>query len=121
MSFASAEGWTQKADMPIPRLFFAATTVNGKLYTISGMLAEPVDFVDAYDPDKDAWKQKAHLPAARAGVVTCVVDGKIYAIGSNSVVQEPCLATVEIYPPVPTHGRKTKECQRLAFFGEPEP
>ena len=90
MSNVSAEEWTKKADMPIPRLFFSATTVDGKLYTIGGMLAEPVDFVDAYDPDKDEWTQKASLPAARAGVVTGVVGGKIYAIGGWSG-QSPCL------------------------------
>lgn len=98
MSFASAEDWTQKADMPIPRLFFSTTGVAGKLYTIGGMLAEPVDFVDAYDPDKDAWEQKAPLPAARAGIVTCVVDEKIYAIGGWNG-QSPALGTVEEYDP----------------------
>ena len=79
MYSASAEDWVQKSDMPIPRLFFsvAATDVFTRVYTIGGMLAEPVDFVDAYDPGTDKWVQKASLPAARAGVVTCVVDGKI--------------------------------------------
>ena len=68
------------------------------MYTIGGMLAEPVDFVDAYAPDADKWVQKASLPAARAGVVTCVVGGKIYAIGGWSA-QAPALGTVEEYDP----------------------
>ena len=98
ISGASAEDWVQKSDMPIPRLFFSTTAVEGQLYTIGGMLAEPVDFVDAYDPDKDEWTQKASLPEARAGVVTCVVGGKIYAIGGWSG-QSPALGTVEEYDP----------------------
>ena len=57
-----------------------------------------IDFVDAYDPDKDEWTQKASLPEARAGVVTCVVGGKIYAIGGWSG-QSPALGTVEEYNP----------------------
>ena len=81
MYSATAENWTQKADMPIPRLFFSVAAADGEVYTIGGMLAEPVDFVNAYDPGTDKWDQKASLPAARAGIVTCVVDGKIYAIG----------------------------------------
>ena len=84
--------------MPIPRLFFSTTTVAGQIYTIGGMLAAPVDFVDAYDPDKDEWTQKASLPAARAGVVTCVVNGKIYAIG-GWIGEAPALGTVEEYNP----------------------
>ncbi|MCE2413326.1 hypothetical protein J4G07_04935, partial [Candidatus Poribacteria bacterium] len=95
---ATAENWAQKSDMPIPRLFFSVTTVGGQLYTIGGMLAEPVDFVNAYDPGVDKWDQKASLPAARAGVVTCVVAGKIYAIGGWNG-QSPALGTVEEYDP----------------------
>ena len=45
MYSATAENWTQKADMPIPRLFFSVAAADGEVYTIGGMLAEPVDFV----------------------------------------------------------------------------
>ena len=95
---ATAENWIQKADMPIPRLFFSVSAIDNQLYTIGGMLAEPVDFVDAYDPDEDKWVQKASLPAARAGVVTCVADRKIYAIGGWDG-QSPALGSVEEYDP----------------------
>ena len=37
--------------MPIPRLFFSVAAADGEVYTIGGMLAEPVDFVNAYDPN----------------------------------------------------------------------
>ena len=99
MSSASAEDWVQKSDMPIPRLFFSTTAVDGQLYTIGGMLAEPVDFVDAYDPDADKWGSESESASStRAGVVTCVVNEKIYAIGGWSS-QAPALGTVEEYDP----------------------
>ena len=114
---ATAENWTQKADMPIPRLFFSVATANGQLYTIGGMLAEPVDFVDAYDPDEDKWVQKTSLPTARAGVVTCVVNGKIYAIGGwNS--QVPALGTVEEYDPATDKWTQKQICPHPAPFSQ---
>ena len=101
--------------MPIPRLFFSVATVDGEVYTIGGMLAEPLDFVDAYDPGKDEWTQKAALPSARAGVVCCVVNGKIYAIGGWNG-QAPALGTVEEYDPGQMHGYRRLICDTPFFF-----
>lgn len=112
---ATAENWAQKSDMPIPRLFFSVTTVDSQLYTIGGMLAEPVDFVEAYDPDKDEWTQKASLPAGRAGVVTGVVDGKIYVIGGWNG-QSPALGTVEEYDPATDTWMESPEMPTARVF-----
>jgi len=111
-----AENWIQKADMPIPRLFFSVATTDGHIYTIGGTLAEPVDFVDAYEPNEDKWVQKASLPTARAGVVTSVVNGKIYAIGGWSA-QSPALGNVEEYnPATDTWTKKTDMPTPRSFF-----
>ena len=77
----AAEQWTQKADMVNPRLFFSVVAVEKEIYVVGGMLAAPIDSVEAYVPETDTWTQKASLPTPRAGVATCVVNGKIYAIG----------------------------------------
>ena len=37
MSFASAEDWTKKADMPTPRVFLGAGTPNNKIYAVGGV------------------------------------------------------------------------------------
>ena len=76
-----AQEWAQKADMLNPRLFFSVVAVEKEIYVVGGMLAAPIDSVEAYMPETDTWTQKASLPTPRAGVATCIVDGKIYAVG----------------------------------------
>ena len=93
-----AQQWTQKVDMINPRLFFSVVAVDQEIYAIGGMLAAPIDSVEAYMPETNTWHQKASLPAARAGVATCVVDGKIYAVGGWDA-EKPAVGTVTEYDP----------------------
>ncbi len=56
MSFASAEDWTQKADMPTPRSGMAAIGIDGIIYLVGGTptVQEPVlETVEAYDPQTE--------------------------------------------------------------------
>ena len=93
-----AQQWTQKADMVNPRLFFSVVAVEKEIYVVGGMLAAPIDSVEAYMPETDTWHQKASLPTPRAGVATCVVDGKMYAIGGWDA-ENPAVGTVTEYDP----------------------
>ena len=105
--------------MPIPRLFFSVSAIDNEIYVIGGMLADPLDAVDAYIPETDKWVQKASLPSARAGVVTCEVDGKIYAIGGWDS-QNPALGTVEEYDPTTdTWTQKADMPTPRSFFVQP--
>lgn len=74
-----SDTWAQKADMPVQRVCFDISVVDGKIYAIGGDSSG--SRVDMYDPSTDTWTQKADMPTPRWFLATCVVDGKIYAIG----------------------------------------
>jgi N-acetylneuraminic acid mutarotase len=86
--------------MLVPRDALAASTVNGKIYTIGGgERSGPFSVVEEYDPATDTWTKKADMPTARAFLSTGVVNGKIYAIG-GSRFNAPAYTAVEEYDPV---------------------
>ena len=90
--------WTEKADIPTPRLLLAASVVDGKIYVIGGgnrsQLGLPT--VEEYDPATDTWTRKADMPTPRHGLSTSVVNGRIYAISGFDGTN---MATVEEYDP----------------------
>ena len=90
---AQVDTWTQKADMPTARNWFATSVVNGKIYAIGGILAaddKPVPVVEEYDPATDTWTRKNDMPTPRGAISTSVVNDKIYVIGggASSIVEE---------------------------------
>jgi len=95
--------WTQKADMPTARAWYATSVVNGKVYAIGGIvglgMGTATSAVEEYDPATDAWMTKADMPTARDSLSTCVVDGRIYAIGGYNDLNNN-LSIVEEYDPV---------------------
>ncbi len=64
-----------------------AQTVNGKIYTLSGIrreggfLTPRFDATEVYDPVTDSWTTKASIPTSVWGYASTVVDNKIYVIG----------------------------------------
>ena len=102
-NLATAETWTQKADMPTATSLHSASVVDGKIYVIGGTdnLYKWTSYwstVFAYDPQTDTWARKADMPTARARLSASVVDGKIYAIG-GSPHGDAEVAAVEVYDP----------------------
>ena len=98
-SIRSAQGkWTQKANMPTPRMQLATAVVNGKIYAIGGLNGGSRSAVEEYDPQGDIWIRKADMPTARGGIAASVVDGKIYVFGGHRVAFQP-LDTVQMYDP----------------------
>ena len=102
VNVATADTWTQKADMPTARFACAASVVNGKIYVIGGEQVHndptPFTVVEVYDPATDTWERKADMPTGREGLATAVVDGKIYAIGGQRGAHV-MVSTVEVYDP----------------------
>ena len=97
-SHAKQGKWTQKADMPTPRMQLATTVVNGKIYAIGGLNGGSRSVVEEYDPQGDIWVRKADMPTSRGGIAASAVDGKIYVFGGHRVAFQP-LDTVQMYDP----------------------
>jgi N-acetylneuraminic acid mutarotase len=96
---AQGDIWTQKADMPTPRLALAASVVDGKIYAIGGRAERTL--TTEYDPATDTWTTKTRMITPRFGLATSVVDGVIYAIGGsqhNTSASAPRVATEEYNP-----------------------
>src|SRR3989339_788004 len=92
-------GWTQKADIPTPRLVASASVVNGKIYVIGGWDVNINELAnnEMYDPLTGSWEIKAPLPTPRGCLLTAVVNDSIYAIGGGYSSYK---LKVEVYDPV---------------------
>lgn len=98
-SHARQGKWTQKGDMPTPRMQLATAVVNGKIYAIGGLNGGSRPDVEEYDPQEDIWIKKADMPTPRGGIAASVVNDKIYVFGGHSLPFEP-LDAVQMYDPV---------------------
>jgi RNA polymerase sigma factor (sigma-70 family) len=94
-----SDKWTKKADMPDFRLYFTATTVNGRIYVIGGEWGVPVATVEEYDPINDSWKRKQDMPTAKQIHSAVVLNNKIYVLGGMTGNEGDAISTVEIYDP----------------------
>ena len=99
--------WTQKADMPVPRVG-RACVVDGKIYIVGVSAAnkkrDPLGSVDVYDPATDTWAAVESMNHARAAPAVSVVDGMIYVMGGVGwprVLNRPgpFLSSVEVFDP----------------------
>jgi N-acetylneuraminic acid mutarotase len=79
--------WETKTPLPTPRQDLDAQTVNGKIYTLSGIRNEALfitprfDATEVYDPANDSWTTKASIPTSVWDYASTVVDNKIYVVG----------------------------------------
>jgi len=91
--------WATRASMPTPRCFFAAVSVNGKIYAIGGSSGDSdVATVEEYDPLSNTWSEKASMPTARRQLSASVANNKIYATGGYGIGGN--LKVVEEYDPI---------------------
>lgn len=97
-----ADKWTRKTDMPIPRMSFAVSEANKKIYAIGGYrdfwAAVPLPTVDEYNPATDQWVKKADIPTVRGDLSASAVNGIIFVIGGGEQGVF-VLPTVEAYNP----------------------
>ena len=84
--------WTQKADMPTPRMT-STGVVDGKIYAIGRETNE------VYDPATDTWAEAKDMNHPREWLTTSVVGGKIYAMGGTGWPQGQYLSSVEVFDP----------------------
>jgi len=83
----STNTWLAKTPMPTPRLGFAITAFQNKIYVISGFAGLGLTpYTLVYDPKTDTWEQKDGMPKPRTGIEANIVDGKIYVIGGGSPI-----------------------------------
>ena len=97
--------WQYVAPMPTGRYGLAAVSLNGKLYAISGVQADPLDpnnnlvasnVVEVYDPASDTWSEAPPIPTVHGGAEAHVLNGKIYVLATLSSVPN---SSIDIYDP----------------------
>ncbi|KAK9130180.1 hypothetical protein Sjap_010667 [Stephania japonica] len=75
--YSAAENkWSEAAPMAVPRSFFAAGAIGGRIYVAGGSGSEAA--VERYDPETDAWTVAAGMRAGMARYEEAVVGGKMY-------------------------------------------
>jgi hypothetical protein len=88
-----ADKWEKKADMPVNRMEYSTSAVNGIIHIIGGWGIYGL----SYDTVTDKWVQKSVIPTGRSYLSTTVVNGEIYAIGGCLEDTITIFPTVEVY------------------------
>ena len=91
--------WTERAPLPTARGGLAVTTLQGRLYAVSGYdgRRNPAA-VEVYDPARDHWIAAAPLPTPRDHLVAVAIGETLYAIGGRVRLDyRENLSTVEAY------------------------
>lgn len=84
--------WRRRRNMPTPRAWQSATTVGQLCYVIgggtleTGLRADALTTLEAYNPRKNSWISLAPLPAGRSGAAAVSVGSKIYLIGGGDII-----------------------------------
>lgn len=87
--------WTKKAEMPVRKNGFSSACVNGKIYTIGGMISSgKTNSVEMYDPETDQWSTKASMESSRNCAGCIALEDKIYVFGGSQPEGKP---SVEVY------------------------
>jgi len=81
--------WAKKRAVKIARHSSGFGAVNGRIYTIGGLLEQQpaagtsplAGTLEEYNPVTDTWRQRASLPRPRLFAVGAGANGKLYAIG----------------------------------------
>lgn len=100
--------WTQKTDMPAPRMFSGVALLNNRFYVVGGSPSDgggAQNTLFLYDPQLDSWSEAAPMPTARYGPGVVASQGKIFVFGGNAGVG---LSVVEVYDPL-TNTWSTRE------------
>ncbi|HLN45088.1 MAG TPA: kelch repeat-containing protein [Candidatus Sulfotelmatobacter sp.] len=83
----ATDSWETKAPIPTPRSQMTASTVDGKIYVIGGIV-DPLNgkithLNEVYDPQTDEWTTKAEVPGEFYSHGAAVVGDKIYIIDTQ--------------------------------------
>ena len=99
--------WRKKTDMPTARYALSSCVINGKVYTLGGLIlsfamatpAMATSAVEEYDQATDTWMKRANMPEAKWCTAAVAVDGKIYVFGGTNSDTDPAASTVFEYNP----------------------
>ena len=94
--------WTTKTPMTTARQLLTASSLNGKIFAIGGVISGTgtvLSVVEEYDPISDSWTLRTPMPTARYRSGSEVVNGKIYVIGGSGEPNGGCCDTIEEYDP----------------------
>ncbi len=91
--------WVRKANVPEPRIFEIAATINGRIFAVtSGEDGKPGTEVFVYDPAADTWTRRAgHANLVRHSFGAAALDGKIYIWGG--IADRRLTGSAEVYDP----------------------
>ncbi len=95
----AGETWTERAPLPTARGGLAVTTLQGKLFAVSGYDGrENPAVVEVYDPTLNQWTAVAPLPTPRDHLAAVTINETLYAIGGRVRLNyRENLSTVEAY------------------------
>ncbi len=95
----AGETWTERAPLPTARGGLAVTTLQGKLFAVSGYDGqENPSAVEVYEPALDQWVAVAPLPTPRDHLAAVTMGETLYAIGGRVRLDyRKNLSTVEAY------------------------
>jgi N-acetylneuraminic acid mutarotase len=98
--------WSTIAPIPTPRIDFATTVYEDKIYIIGGkksIVGASLDTVEVYDPATNTWFSRTPMPTARDSMQANVVYGKIYVVGGRVSLINPAGGVLydanEVYDP----------------------
>nr|CAN81325.1 hypothetical protein VITISV_041844 [Vitis vinifera] len=78
---ASTNQWSLASPMRTPRTFFAAGSINGKIFAAGGRglgVEDSIPTVERYDPVSDTWAAVAKMRSGLARYDAAVVGNKLY-------------------------------------------
>jgi hypothetical protein len=107
--------WTYKTPMPTPRIAFATTVYQNKIYCIGGRnRAGDLDggytaINEVYDPLTDTWETKSSMPAQAGWLIANTVGNRIYVIDPEG--------TNYLYDPVADSWSTKTSVPAVAFNG----
>lgn len=87
---AEIDVWRPCDSMKAPRVNFALTATNGKIYVLGGegLKGVIIQTVEAYDPIADRWKEVGMLTKPRRYHAASTINGKLWSCGGASSLLE---------------------------------
>jgi N-acetylneuraminic acid mutarotase len=76
----ATDGWSRKADMPLPSMHGVSGVIDGRLYVLNPLYRR----FYRYDPGSDTWTALARCPNPHPGGAATVIGGKLYVAGGYS-------------------------------------
>jgi N-acetylneuraminic acid mutarotase len=96
-----SNSWERGQCLPFEMGYFAADTINGKIYVAGGGGSgySILNSLYVYDPEVDEWTKKASMSTSRWGTFARSWNGKLYVFGGYAGSNWTISRTIEVYDP----------------------